>query len=467
MTAVLASTREKEKTHWLIKWMLIIYVVVSPYDLTPPLRGILPQLSAEWVDLIQIPFIIVGVLLLIRERRPPRLPLWGAEFLIIAGSLLTLPLALNLPESTETLLKDLYMYLFFIMIVNLVRDRQLLVTLIRIWQVLAIIQAMLILTSSIVNFGKPAIRFEQQAVEMGLEVNSGAGIQEQHLVKRQVLRSQGLFAPGRQAGTLPNANLAGLYLSGATILLLGMPLFKRWWLHYASVALAVLGVILTGSNSTLGALLVAVVVYFLFKGALRERLLWLGIGALSFGLMMGVFILEPPDKLLHDLGELAPFLEQGVARVPESTESRLAMVLSGWEQFRERPIGLAPHGMRESTAERNVHNDYAAYLYERGFLGFLGIILLLGGAAMRAIYSGMNGDANHRRLMAMLLGVLFVTIVTELAHEYMREREVWLTMAMIILFSQFEFEGRMALQRRAKDARRVPEPSQLAPAPIA
>lgn len=442
------------ETHRFVAFLLIAFFLVSPFDTIPPLRWIAPQLSAEWVDIIQLPFIILGFLLLLRERRQLRLPLWGAEFLIIAGSLIALTQASNLAESVETLLKDLYMFLFFIMIVNLVREKGLLLKLIKIWQVLAIIQASLIIFSFIINGGKPAVRYEQQAIEQGLEIDGG--IQERHLIKRQVLRAQGIFAPGRQTGTFANSNLAGLYLAAGAILIVGMPLTRKRWLNMLYFGIVVFGLILTGSNATLGACAVGLLFYLLLNNSLRSQLIWLGLGVVAIGIALGAYVMVATSQISSTvISETSHVIEQGVGRIPGSIESRLRTVETGWRQFREQPMGLAPHGMRESIEERNVHNDYAAYLYERGFLGFAGLLLLLGGAAVKAIYSGLNGDDEHRRLMAILLGVLVVTIVTELVHEYMREREVWLVMAMIVLLADFEMNRRQT-QKHVLQARRWP-----------
>jgi hypothetical protein len=440
----------QEKTHRIVKYILIAYVLVSPFDVIPPLRWLIPQLSAEWVDILQLPLLGFGFLLLWRERQRVKLPLWGAEFLIILGSVLALTRAANFAEGIETLLKDIYMYLFFFMLVNLIKEMRFLERLIKYWQISAVVQAAIIVVSLFINIGKPIRGF--RGVDIDISSLNG-GIQEKHLIKRQVLREQGIFAPGRQRGTLPNSNLAGLYLAQASILTIGMPFVKRRWAQGLMVAGMVIALLGTGSNSSLGAFLGAFVVYVLFHKRNTNWMMWLGSGVIGLGIVVGVTSIVPPQKIASELSKVSPIFEQGVSRAPDSFESRTAMVRSGWQQFVEQPIGLAPHGMRETTEERNVHNDYAAYLFERGYLGFLGLLFLMGGAATYAIYSGFHGDDLHRRRMATLLALLVVTMISELVHEYMREREVWMGMAMIILYAEFALRNHQIEKHQAQQKR--------------
>ncbi len=429
------------KTHRLVSFILIAYVLASPYDLTPPLKAVLPQLSAEWVDLLQLPLLVIGFYLLLRERQQVRLPLWGAELLIVTGSLIAMTQAGNLLEATETLLKDVYMYLFFIMVVNLVKDRGLSFKMLNLWQVLAVLIAGLMIFSAVTNIGEPVFRPDVLAAQQGLDTST-LSQQDQKLIKREALTAQGSFYPGRQRGTFANSVLAGQYMAQAGILILGIPFTRRRWLQWLSFAVVMGGTLTTGSNGALGSFLVAVAAYVLLKSSSYQRLLWLGLGLIGFSLLVGLLTVLPPDRLVAELAEISPIFEEGVARAPESVESRTSMLASGFRQWSDKPVGLAPHGMRESTEERNTHNDYGAYLFERGVLGFTGLVLLLGGAAARAIYSGLRGDDAHRRLMATLLGVMMVTIVIELSQEFMREREIWLTMAMVVLFGEFELRRR-------------------------
>jgi O-antigen ligase len=391
-------------------------------------------------------------LLLVQERKQVRLPLWGAEFLIVTGSMIAMFQAPGPLEAFETLLKDVYMYLFFIIVVNIIEDRGILSKMVKIWQVLALIEALFILFSSVIYIGQPAPSIQDQGAELGIGV-SGENLQAVHSSKRVIFAETGPLAPGRQRGTFSSPNLAGLYLGQGAVLTVGIPFTRRRWLHWLMVGVMIAGLVATGSNAALGAFLVAFSAYLLFSSSNHKRLMWLGVGAVGLGLIFGVLMVIPPRQLLYDLAQLSPIFKRGISRAPGGVEGRAGMVFSGWEQFREKPLGLGPHGMRISDVERNTHNEYAAYLFERGYLGFAGLLFLLGGAAARAIYSGLHGDVAHRRLMAALLGVLLMTMVTDLAHEYMREREVWLGIAMIVLFAEFELRRRQSEQRDVRATR--------------
>lgn len=447
--------RRRWQTHPVIAWMLILYFIFSPYDLTPPLAWIVPQLSAEWVDLLQLPIIAIGFLLIVRERRQVKLPLWGAELMILLGSLIAMTTAVNLAEALETLLKDVYMYLFFLMVVNLVRDRSLIMLCLKIWVIWSVLQGGLMIFSAGVNFGKPALDPARLAAEQGLS-DEGLSLQSQKLIKRQVLRAEGILVPGRQRGTIANSDLAGLYLAGGAILALAVPIARRRpWLKYVFFAIIMAGLVTTGSNGALVAVTTGLSVFFLASATARQRLLFLGLGATGLSVILLIFTVIPPDQLADTLADVSSVFENGISRIPDSIASRTDMLRSGFGQWAEKPIGLSPHGMRETLEERNTHNDYGAYLYERGYLGFTGLIFLLWASALRAWYGAMHSTGEFRTLMAALMGVVFVTIVNELVQEYMREREIWLTMAMIILLLEFEGKRRLA-SMRAEQMRRSP-----------
>ncbi len=400
------------------------------------------------------PFLAIGFLLLWRNRRPLRLPLWGAEFLILMGSLIAMTQAVNMLEAVETLLKDIYMFLFFVMVVNLIKESAPLFKFLKLWQVLALGQSALMIFAFIVTFGQPVYRPDQLAAQQGLNTEVSSQ-QEQKLIKREALRSLGVIAPGRQRGTMANSDLAGLYIAAAGILILAYPYTQRPRLKWFSFGVICFAVLTTGSNGTLGAFSIGLIAFLILNGSIRERFLWLGAGATAVALLTALLIVIPPDALAAKLADLSPIFEQGVSRLPGSVESRTAMLESGFRQWSQKPIGLSPHGMRETDAERNTHNDFGAYLYERGPLGFIGLLFLLAGAGAHAIYSGIHGDDDHRRLMAGLLGIIVVTLVNELAQEFMREREIWLTMAMIMIFADLEAQRRQA-EKRAIQAVRWP-----------
>jgi O-antigen ligase len=201
--------------------------------------------------------------------------------------------------------------------------------------------------------------------------------------------------------------------------------------------------------------MIAIVLYSVFRFSGDKMFALLGVLVIGVALILSVFLVMSTNRMTLEFANQYPVVQQGLSRIPESLSKRMNMVLSGWKQFRDNPLGLSPHGMRLSETERNVHNDYAAYLYERGILGFAGLVFLFGGAVIRAIYSGFRGDDANRRYMATLLAVLLITIFTEFVHEYMREREVWLGMAMIVLFTGFEYQ-RLRHERRLVQKRNWP-----------
>lgn len=445
---------ESQRTPMLIRWILVAIVITQPvqsYIVFPALR------SGYIVDLFILALIFLGTGIILYRRQRLRLPVIFPHALIIIGSLLGTMGGLNRGEAISTLINDIYVWVFFYVAINLIDGRDFIHKLIRIWVVIAILQTCIIVYA--VNFThRPpgskggALNFGQslQQVDATGRVNApnlselpSEFIQAKHILKRLQRNSQTaghFFEPGTGLGTFANGDFTANYMGAAIFMALGAPFRRRkWLLRITSALIITYGCLLTGVSSQVPVLPVSLGVFLCLLGQPRERLFYIASGlagaALIAYLYVGTSYVIGAD-LFESLGEAeSQTLTGGVAGISGGLTDRLKLVSEGWGEFRQHPLGLGPHGMRSSGVEKNVHNEYLAYLYERGFIGLLGLLLLHGLIFARALWSFANGDQEHKVVIAGLIAAYSLVVINDIAHELLRQRDVWMLAALVVGYS--------------------------------
>jgi len=97
--------------------------------------------------------------------------------------------------------------------------------------------------------------------------------------------------------------------------------------------------------------------------------------------------------------------------------------------------GVGPENFRVVDPEiRNnqLHNDFIAFLVERGLLGALGLLLFATIAVSRAAYMVLicNKYPDRSQLAAVVfLGAIIAATVESLTHQVFHFRELWLVLA--------------------------------------
>jgi hypothetical protein len=400
------------------------------------------------LDFLNLGALGVASLKVLAPGQRLRLPMMLPMLLVALGSLLAMFSAPSLVLAGLALAQDVYLFAWFLLVVNLVRDAGSLRTLQVAWM----------WTAVAISLG---------AVGQVLAHGGGslAGL----------FGSRGL----RPSSTLYNPNMLADYLVITMFITASasasLPRLVRWGVY----GVLALGLITTKSNGGMIALVTGLVVWTLVRAATRGASLqrWLAGIALAASLGgLGVWMHVEwgvGDSLLASLKQ-----HTFAGRMEHSSESRLRI----WDQlertYAHSPLGIGPGnsgaialGIAErerpgSYMSKEAHSDYLAYAIERGPLGVLGLLLMTAaGFIFVARYWGHAGVPARRTRgagvwTAGMAAALAASAVHSTVIEKLHFRHFWLLLAMVC-GSMY-----MAAQQAADAEAAAPEAERGAELPI-
>ncbi|MFC4910292.1 O-antigen ligase family protein [Actinomadura gamaensis] len=200
---------------------------------------------------------------------------------------------------------------------------------------------------------------------------------------------------------------------------------------------------LTGSNGGALALVVALVVGYLWRLVRDGKAHYaVAAGALAVLLSGGtVAVLSQVNvgTLVEQVGDTAPILRDSIGRTTgESTESRGTVLNTTLTMLREQrhPFGIGPNEVRRHSYDeqysyvREAHNDYIAAVLERGFLGGVAVVTLVFVLLLRCVRIARRGalDREYADLVPHpeLFGALVVVfLVSALFYQTLHYRHGW------------------------------------------
>jgi O-antigen ligase len=258
---------------------------------------------------------------------------------------------------------------------------------------------------------------------------------------------------GRASGASRNPNLAASYLVTSAFVLLASPWPRRTWVRCAAVGWLVLAVAISGSNGAIlgglagAAVLGAATVWRRTSG--RDRLALAGGLVVATAGLGAVLVTHPPT--LGTVDQLAQSQRQGaltdsVGRLDKSVSSRTELWGRAWDGGAGRALlGVGP-GEAETIdvggepLGKSLHNDYLAFLLERGVVGLLALAVL--GAVVLRWCTTLLFDA--RAGWAALGAGVLANLVIALTHESYHFRHVWLLLALVWAAQDAARRGRTA-----------------------
>ena len=146
------------------------------------------------------------------------------------------------------------------------------------------------------------------------------------------------------------------------------------------------------------------------------------------------------------------FVQYSVARSSRSASAREQLFAQEFDLFRTGSLlGRGPASTRltlgSSTAAtvKEAHDDYLATLIERGALGVIGLMLLIGAICIRAVsIDPRRLSAGFRRVVpstAPLIGALVAMAVAAFTHEVLHYRHLWALLGILAAIHLFGREG--------------------------
>jgi O-antigen ligase len=332
-----------------------------------------------------------------------KIPFWVPALIILAGSLISMINSLYPHKNLIALMTDLYLFLFFIILYNIIKSKTELKGFVLLWLIFAAFQGGLMFYQVILNY------------------------------------------TGRAQGTFLNPNMGAHYL-GMSFFLLFLDHAKMDWKIKAFLASIIVGGFLaTKSLSGIAvfflSLLILVFLYLLHTGLIKK--LKFGLVVLS-ALVIGLIIF-PKVKELPNLME----------RAPKSIWGRKHLWQSGIEYFIRSPLGIGigpgafakagpPVSAKKRSEDRDavmvrreLHSDWLAYLTERGFIAFIGLVIFYIALLRRLAFcrSKVESEADSLWIFG-LAGMLAFFMMSSFFHEILHFRHVWCGFAVIAVESK-------------------------------
>ena len=407
-------------------WSLYLVVAVALAPIVVP-AGPGQTALLDLVNLFALPAFAFALLL---TRRPVAVPFLVPVFLIAVGSLIATLAAESPRIALFTMMQDVYLFAWFVVIVNLLAHGGDGTRLRKTWMWVA---------SGLALYGLFTV------------LAHGGSLGD-------LLRPKGM----RAMATFTNPNMFADYLvvSFFIVLSLGDEIGRlaRW----GSLGLLFTALIATKSNGGLVALAVGLAVWALAR-AWTLRLPAAGVLALALlgaGLTLGGYWLVQATGLGSSEFEE---LRSGsvLKRATHSSEDRMKIWGNLVRTFSERPTGIGPGNSRlvelsieervrkESLLSKEAHNDYLAYLVERGPLGLLGLLALKLEALLlitRWWRRNSRGRLVGGALVAAAIGGLVATSVHSLTVESFHFRHTWLFLAVLCAIAGMNFRWSRSAQ---------------------
>lgn len=389
------------------------------------------------VDILAALFIAFCVFAAATGRLRVRAPAGYRLFGIVAATSIAVAFSVQPSTGLKNMFIDVYLFvLFFLACSVLSGDERRLRMVLTVWSVACLFWALLLV-----------------------------GVQYHFLphVLQKTLISFDSGGSARAAGTSRNPNLAASYLVTSVFVLMASPWPRRMIYRLAALGWVILAVVSSGSNGALVGLLVGLVV--LGVRALRQRtsrssrLATAGLALVLVAAVGGAFmaLAGGPRLGLNTVSTIASSqrggpLASSVGRLGNSVSIRLAIWSHAWQGASSDILtGVGPGEsllikLPNGQLNRGLHNDYLAFLLERGVLGIVAFVIFLAavfgwcrvllrrnsGAEEEALARERKaGRASQRPIYpAGLAAGVFANLAIMLTHESWHFRHVWLLLAL-------------------------------------
>ncbi len=353
------------------------------------------------------------------KRQTLRVPFLGPVLLMAVGSLIATANAEMPGESLLTLVQDTYLFVWFVVLVNVLQGRRDMVGFRLAWVWAADIVALL-------------------GIWLLLSQTHGTPMD---LLKARGARALGTFSE-------PDDFADYLVMSVFMVLSLSQDAGRLW--RWGSIALLTLAIVATKANGALMALAVGLMAWAMTRAWTRR--LSPG-GLLAAALLVGTLGLAVA-WLNVGLGAGSAELEAlqantFMSRATHSSESRMKIWGQLGRAYWEKPLGIGPGNSRwltlsvedrdrpNSQFSKEAHNDYLAYLIERGPLALLGLLAIrlqafgkiIGWWRRRAARA--PGRIPGGALAASAVGALVASSLSSMTIENLHFRHVWVFLAMV------------------------------------
>jgi hypothetical protein len=391
-------------------WLSILMLCLLPLE-----RWMLP-LNLRIVDFALVLLILYSLAKVRFMEGHFRLPLIAPMWLILVASFIAILGSMHL-ESVMAIIQEVYLFVWFLCLTNVLAALPLssLDRLMKLWSVIAVAEA--------------------AASLMGMW-SIGPSLFYTSPIGGEVLSSNGL---NRALGTYLNPNATAAYLSISFFVLWATSWSVRVRLPLGLWLLA--GIFATGSLGALASTIASfaiLVMLFLSHKHYQAAAFWRS--AFSIGIGVGIALLLY-FNLWYSFAPTSRFVTESdlfslsAGRMSRSLSGRSDLVEGAWRTYWQHPLGTGPNTAAEYIGG-DLHNDYVAFMFERGPLGALGWLWLVGSTLLVPLRVANEHSDSSGRWLVLALGAGFLACaVNALSHEVSHFRQVWVLMAFIFAAS--------------------------------
>ena len=418
--------RSMQRSHlgpWVV--YLVIAVCLTPV-VVPPGPG-----RTAIVDSVNAIALAVFTVLWLPTKRPVKLPFLVPMLLIAVGSVLATFNAVNPGAAIITLIQDAYLYVIFVMLVDLLGKRGDFAGLRLAWvftasaiAILGIYQAVMFKNPSLLN-----------------------------LVSPKGFRALGTFD---QPDTLSD------YLVMSIFMVLSLNEEAGRLVRWSAIAIMGIGIVATKANGGIMAMAAGLMAWAVVR-AWTKRVSYTGLiagalFALSLGLA-GVWLIQGVGVGSGEIKELQAHSILG--RMGHSSKGRMQIWGTLRRRYLKTPLGYGPGNSRwqvltieerdrptvgptetfdtgaDPFVSKEAHNDYIAFLFERGPLALLAMLALKLQVFGRITkwWAGraesVRGRVRGGAMAAAMFGAWVASWITSNTIEVLHFRHVWLFLAMV------------------------------------
>jgi hypothetical protein len=383
------------------------------------------------------------------QRESIQIPYLGPVFMIAVGSIVAVSSALSPGLSFLAMAQDAYLFLWFIMLVHLLKDRDL-IPIQRTWMWVGV-----------------AISLYGLFILMT----------EHHMGLLDMVKPRGR----RELSTFYDPNMLAGYLVMSVFFVLSLGKRVSPLLKWGSIGIMMVGILASKSLGGNSSLMVGLAVWALMRARTRRSHPLLVAVAGLLAVCMALLTVWLTVGMGVGSAELSEFESHSfLARASHSSAGRFTIWKNLEDTYKRHPLGIGPGNSSsltfKSAAQRlrpgslqakEAHNDYLAYAIERGPLGILGLLLMLGAAfgklfaAARPPEGRAPPDDRLGPLVAAAAGALAASAVHGLTIEVLHFRHFWMLMAIICAIDL------MAKGQRARGGVPAEHPSSGTPARVA
>ena len=451
--AAVGATPRRKRDAWV---PYLLFAVTLAAVLVPPGEG---RTALE--DPVNAIAMVVFAISTLMAGRAVKAPFLGPVFVIALGSVLATFNAANPGAAILTMIQDGYLYAFFLLLVNLLATRGDFKGLRLAWVIAACLIAL---------YG------------IGQVLMNGSGS------LGDLLQPKGY----RAVGSFDQPDELADYLVMSVFMVLSLNEEVAWPVRWSAIGILGVGIVATKANGGVIALAGGLLAWATVRAWTRRQ----AFAALLAGALFTVSLILVAVWMILGVGVGSSSLRElttksFLSRVGHSSEGR-EMIWGGlWHRYLRHPLGLGPGNSRWQTVtieererpmvgptqtfdtgadpflSKEAHNDYIAYLVERGPIALLFMLVLKFQVfdrilrAWRARRDAPRGAGSSRTwvrggaLIAAFFGAWVASSINSNTIEILHFRHVWVFLAMACA---------IGLAEEDKARREAEAPTAIAPA---